>query len=160
MKVSVSIITEIKGLISIWEPRLRGMSEEVITLRRNKQGRTIKQILGHMIDSTSNNIHRIVHLQYQQTPLVFPNYASSGNNERWIAIQNYQCEDWEVMIQLWKYSLLHICHVIMNVNDDKLDNEWIAGPDRRIKLGAMIIDFLRHLKLHLDEVNELIENDM
>jgi hypothetical protein len=48
----------------------------------------------------------------------------------------------------------------MNVNDDKLDNEWIAGPDRRIKLGAMIIDFLRHLKLHLDEVNELIENDM
>jgi hypothetical protein len=62
------------------------------------------------------------------------------------------------MIQLWKYSLIHFCHVINNIDDSKLDNEWIAGPDKRITLNTMIVDFPRHLKLHLEEINELIQN--
>ena len=128
----------------------------MINGRRNKQDRNLKQILGHLIDSTSNNIHRIVHLQYQDSPFIFPNYATFGNNDRWIAIQNYEQEDWHIMVQLWKYSLLHICHVIDNVNDDKLDHEWIAGPGRNITLREMIVDFPKHIKLHLDEIGELI----
>jgi hypothetical protein len=35
------------------------------------------------------------------------------------------------MIQLWKYSLLHFCHVIKIVQEDKLNNEWISGPDKK-----------------------------
>jgi hypothetical protein len=69
-----------------------------------------------------------VHLQYQPTPLVFPNYATYGNNDKWIAIQDYQNEEWMTLIQLWKYSLLHIVHVIKNVNPDHLNNDWISGP--------------------------------
>lgn len=160
MKEAASIINEITELIKEWEPALELLPEQIISQRRNKQNRTIKQILGHLIDSTSNNIHRMVHMQYQPSPLVFPNYASLGNNDRWIAIQDYQNEDWTSLIRLWKYSLMHICHVIRNVNDEKLDNEWIAGPDSRLTLRTMIIDFLRHLKLHLTEIEELINNEI
>jgi hypothetical protein len=126
MKEALEITTEILDLIKLWESKLEFLPTKTITERRNSQNRTIKQILGHLIDSTSNNIHRIVHLQNQLSPLSFPNYASYGNNDRWIAIQNYQNEDWMNMIKLWKYSNLHLCHVIQNVNDDKLDNQWIA----------------------------------
>ena len=122
------ITTEILALIDEWYPRLSSVKEEVITNRRNSQDRTIKQILGHTIDSTANNIHRIVHLQNQSSPLVFPNYATFGNNDRWIAIQNYQNEDWRNMVELWKYSLLHLSHVIGSVVIGKLNHEWIAGP--------------------------------
>jgi len=152
------INNEILALIKDWEPRLTSLTNEKITLHRNSQNRTVKQILGHLIDSTSNNIHRIVHLQYQQSPLTFPNYATFGNNDRWITIQNYQHEEWNNMIQLWKYSLIHFCHVINNIDDSKLDYEWIAGPGIRITLNTMIVDFPRHLKLHLEEINELIQN--
>jgi len=62
------------------------------------------------------------------------------------------------MIQLWKYSLLHYCHVINNVNDQKLENEWISGPEIKISLHTMIVDFPRHLKLHLDEISDLIKS--
>jgi hypothetical protein len=86
----------------------------------------------------------------------FSNYATFGNNDRWIAIQDYQNEDWTNMIQLWKFSLLHFCHVIKNIDDDKLLNEWIAGPDKTISLKTMIVDFPRHLKLHISEINDLI----
>jgi hypothetical protein len=153
-----SIKNEIQALVGYWEKRLVSLPEETITRRRNSQNRTVKMILGHLIDSASNNIHRIVHLQYQQSPLTFPNYATYGNNDRWIAIQNYKDEDWNNLVQLWKYSLIHFCHVIQNVDDSKLENEWIAGPDERITLRRMIEDFSPHLKLHLDEIDELIKN--
>lgn len=149
---------ELIRLINEWEPILSNLPEDVITKRRNHQNRTIKQILGHMIDSASNNTHRIIHLQYQPNPLIFPDYANLGNNDRWIAIQNYQDENWDHMIQLWKYSNLHIVHVINNVSKDKLDNVWINALNKAISLREMIIDYLRHFKLHLNEINDLIQN--
>jgi hypothetical protein len=152
-----SIAKEIVSLVNEWEPVLRRLPEDVISQRRNSQNRTIKQIVGHLVDSASNNTHRIVHLQYQPTPFNFPNYATFGNNDRWIAIQNYQGEDWKLLIQLWKHSLLHVSHVIKNIDDDKLNNEWISGPGKKITLKSMILDFPGHLKLHLFEIDELVK---
>lgn len=147
---------ELLRLINEWETELSALSKDIITNRRNGQNRTIKQIVGHMIDSASNNIHRIVHLQYQASPLIYPDYANLGNNDRWIAIQNYQAENWHDLVQLWKYSNLHIIHVIENVNAGKLDNEWISALNQKVSLRAMILDYLRHFKLHLKEIEELI----
>jgi hypothetical protein len=150
------ITQEILALINEWEPILSKLKNEVIAERRNNQNRTIKQIIGHLIDSASNNTHRIVHLQYQPSPLIYPDYANLGNNDRWIAIQNYQMEKWDDLIKLWKYSNIHIVHVIQNVNIDKVDNEWITALNKNVSLKAMIIDYLRHLKLHLSEIDEII----
>ena len=156
MKEIDSVSKEIISLVNDWEPVLIRLPEDIISIRRNSQNRTIRQIVGHIIDSSSNNTHRIVHLQYQTPPLIFPNYATFGNNDRWIAIQDYQNEDWMALVQLWKYSLIHISHVIKNVRSDKLNNEWISGPGEKVTLTMMIVDFPRHLKLHLSEINDLI----
>jgi hypothetical protein len=156
MKAFESITGEILDLIGEWESRLLGFPNEIITAKKNSQGRTVKQIVGHMVDSASNNRHRIVHLQYQPSPLVYPDYANLGNNDRWIAIQNYQDENWENLVQLWKYSNIHICHVINHVNQEKLDNEWISALNKHITLKSMIVDYLPHLKLHLGEIEDLI----
>ena len=48
MKETSAITTEIRSLTEDWEPRLRQLSDEIITQRRNNQQRTIKQILGHL----------------------------------------------------------------------------------------------------------------
>jgi len=143
-------------LINEWEPKLLALQKGVISGIRNGQNRTIKQIVGHMIDSASNNTHRIIHMQYQPSPLRFPNYATNGNNDRWIAIQNYQDEDWSDIVSLWKYSNIHIVHVIRNVDPSKLDNKWHYSDERLITLKDGIIDYLRHLKLHLSEIEELV----
>ncbi len=148
----------ITGLIDEWEPKLSGLSDDVITNRRNSQNRTIKQIIGHMIDSASNNTHRIVHMHYQESPLRFPNYATEGNNDRWIAIQNYQDEDRADMINLWKYLNLHFVHVVKNVDPSKLDNQWYHSEEGLVSLKDMIIDYLGHFKLHLAEIGELIDS--
>ena len=149
---------ELLRLVSEWELRLLSLPEEVIGNRRNIQNRTIKQIVGHMVDSASDNTHRIIHLQYNSSPLIYPDYANLGNNDRWIAIQNYQNENWENLVQLWKYSNLHIAHVIDNVNPEKLNNEWISALQQRVSLKAMILDYLSHFKLHLNEIEDLINS--
>jgi len=144
-------------LIEIWEPKLSALSENAVTVRRNSQNRNIKQIVGHLVDSASNNTHRIVHLQYQPSPFAFPNYATFGNNDRWIAIQNYESENWTNLVQLWKYVNLHLVHVINNVKEEKLENQWIAATGENVSLKNMIIDYLRHFKLHLGEIEALIK---
>lgn len=149
---------ELKRLIDEWEPKLSQLTEDVLTKRRNSQNRTIKQIVGHMVDSASNNTHRIIHLQYQASPLIFPDYANFGNNDRWIAMQNYQDERWQDLVQLWKYSNLHIIHVISSIDNEKLDNLWINALNNTISLKEMIINYLQHFKLHLSEIDDLINN--
>lgn len=151
------ITSKLLILIEEWEPKLIELPNEVITERRNSQNRTIKQIVGHLVDSASNNTHRTVHLQYQQSPLTFPNYATNGNNDRWIAIQNYQAEDWQNLVQLWKYSNLHFVHVISYVDASKLENQWYSNAEKLVTMKACIIDYLRHFELHLNEINELID---
>jgi hypothetical protein len=150
------ITNELLVLLNKWESKLLSLSEEIISTRRNKQSRTIKQIVGHMLDSASNNTHRIIHLQYDEIPSHFPDYANLGNNDRWIAIQNYQDENWEYLVQLWKFSNLHIIHVIKNIKPDKLANEWISALGKNISLKSMVIDYPRHFRLHLSEIEELL----
>ena len=152
------VAEEVLRLVAEWEPKLLALPEELISVKRNKQGRTIRQIVGHMVDSASNNTHRMVHLQYRKCPLDFPNYATEGNNDRWIAIQNYQEEDWGILVMLWEYSNLHVVHVIKNINPGKLENEWIASPGNFIPLSEMVVDYLRHFKLHLGEIDEIINS--
>jgi hypothetical protein len=148
--------THLLELLEAWEPRLLALPEAVITDRRNSQNRNIKQILGHMVDSASNNTHRIIHLQYQASPLAFPDYASMGNNDRWIAIQNYETESWTDLVHLWKYTNRHIAHVISNVHADKLDNVWLSGEGEEVSLHTMINGYLGHFELHLSEIEALI----
>lgn len=154
----ISIADEIISLVNLWEPQLINLDNNVITNCRNSQNRNIRQIVGHMVDSATNNTHRIIHLQNLTNPVVYPNYASDGNNDRWIAIQNFQDENWFDLIQLWKYSNLHIAHVIKNMKVEKLQKQWIAGAGRLISLEEMVCDYPRHLKLHLDEILELMKD--
>jgi len=37
-----------------------------------------------------------------------------------------------------------------------LTDEWISGLNEKVSLKAMVIDFPRHFKLHLNEINELL----
>ena len=82
-----SPITEgIYNVIETEEKVLTSLPEETITQKRNRQNRTIKQILGHLIDSASNNHQRMIRLQYSKDLLFFPDYRQ--DNDLWIALQD------------------------------------------------------------------------
>lgn len=156
-RTNFSYITNgIAKVIETEERLLNDLPVEVITQRRNRQNRTIKQILGHLIDSASNNHQRMVRLQYSKDLLFFPDYRQ--DNDLWIALQNYQNADWANLIQLWKFYNLHIIHVIHSVDVKKLDNYWCDFEGIKVTLKEMIEGYLDHLYLHMKEIHELAES--
>ena len=124
------------------------------TQKRNRQNRTIKQILGHLIDSASNNHQRMIRLQYSKHTLFFPDYRQ--DNDLWIALQDYQNEDWNNLIQQWKFFNLHIIQVIKSVDQTKLDSYWCDFEGTKVTLQDMIEGYLSHLHLHIHEIHELM----
>jgi len=149
-----NVTSGILKYIDTWEQKLIDLPVDTITNKRNKQNRTIKQILGHLIDSAANNHQRMIRLQYNEK-LDFPDYQQ--DNDLWIALQDYQNADWITIIQLWKYYNLHMIHVIKSVDQAKLDNSWQSFEDIIVTLRQMIEGYLGHIELHLNEIQELID---
>jgi len=156
MELLENISTNTLKLVKELEEILKNVDKDIISTKRNNQNRTIKQIVGHLVDSASNNTHRIIHLQYQPLPLIFPDYANLGANDKWIALQDYNNYDWNDLIQLMKYTNIHITNVIKNIDTSKLQNKWISALEDQYTLEEMIIDYPVHFKIHLDQIKELI----
>ena len=142
------------SILILWEQKLIDLQFDTITKRRNKQNRTIKQIMGHLIDSAANNHQRMIRLQYNDK-LDFPDYQQ--DNDLWIALQDYQNADWNITIQLWKYYNLHMIQVIKSVDHTKLENSWRNFEGITVTLRQMIDGYLGHIELHLGEIQELID---
>lgn len=140
--------------IDLWGLKLSNLPEDTISNKRNNQNRTIKQILGHLIDSAANNHQRMIRLQYN-SKLTFPDYQQ--DNDLWIALQNYQNTDWNYLVQLWKYYNIHMVQVIKSVDQTKLENSWQSFEDVKITLKDMIEGYTGHIDLHLNEIQELID---
>lgn len=147
------VINGIYKIVEIWEKTLMNLPIQEIGEKKNKQSRTIKQLIGHLIDSASNNHQRIVRLQYNQY-LEFPDYRQ--DNDLWIVVQDYQHADWVNLVQLWKFYNLHLIQVIKVVDQTKLNNYWNDFEGNKVSLYDMIEGYLVHLKLHIDEIKELI----
>jgi predicted protein tyrosine phosphatase len=153
-QVAQNIYTDqIEQVVREWEPKLLALAEDVITQRHNHQNRTIKQLLGHLVDSASNNHQRMVRLQYNRE-LVFPDYTQ--DNDRWIAIQDYQHSDWVNLVALWKSFNLHMVHLIKSIDKNALNNYWTDYEGNRVTLAEMIAGYPQHLKLHIGDIAELI----
>ena len=150
------ISENLSTLISAWEAKLAALPEGTITNRKNSQNRSIRQIVGHMVDSATNNTHRIVHMHYQKSPVNYPDYANLGNNDRWIAIQSFQEEDWGELVRLWAAVNRHMVHLIRHVDESRLNQQCISALKERVTLREMIADYPRHFKLHLNEISALI----
>ena len=58
------VIDRINEVIDRETPLLLSLSEEQVSVKRNHQNRTVKKLVGHLIDSASNNHQRMVRLQY------------------------------------------------------------------------------------------------
>ena len=58
------VIDNIKTVMNREIPMLLSLSEEQVSLKRNTQNRTVKMLVGHLIDSASNTHQRMVRLQY------------------------------------------------------------------------------------------------
>ncbi|NDV96560.1 hypothetical protein D0T84_16795 [Dysgonomonas sp. 521] len=73
-------------------------------------------------------------------------------------MQNYQDSDWKDLVSLWKFYNLHIIQIIRNIDKTKLGNKWTDYEGNVVTLNDMIASYLWHLRLHTNEIDDIINN--
>lgn len=130
-------------------PRLHEISETGSRERRRPGAWSRREILGHLVDSATNNLQRIVRAQLQGE-LTFPGYAQEG----WVAVQAYDERSWEELTALWTALNRHLAHVIARIAPDRLGASCVIGSGAPVTLQFIAEDYVRHLEHHLAQILE------
>ena len=135
------------GVVRHVEPHLLEFTNEDAGRRRAPGAWTKKELLGHLIDSASNNHQRFVRLQLAND-LKLLRYAQ----EDWVRVQHYQATDWPSLIELWRAYNLHLARVIAEVRPETLNHTCTLGDGEPVTLQFLIEDYLAHMQHHLTEL--------
>jgi hypothetical protein len=135
------------SVIDAAEPRLRQVSEPESEKPVLSGGWSRKQVIGHLIDSASNNHQRFVRAA-QQSSLDFPGYDQDGN----IRLQSPQEADWLLLISLWAAYNRYLAHIIARLPASKLKTPCLIGSGAPVALEFIATDYLRHLLHHLTQI--------
>jgi hypothetical protein len=109
-----------------------------------------KEILGHLIDSASNNHQRFVRARY----LKDSNFLSYEQKE-WVSIQRYNSCSWKELLDFWKSYNLHLAHVIEHMPMDSLQVSGTLGASGEVTIGYIIVDYLGHMQHHLRQIDRM-----
>lgn len=110
------------SVVDAAEPRLRQISEFESAKPLLSGGWSRKQVIGHLIDSASNNHQRFVRAALQ-TSLDFPGYDQEGNAR----VQAFQEADWPLLVSLWATYNRYLAHVIAHLPASKLETPCRIG---------------------------------
>ncbi len=129
------------------KPRLLAISEARASEKPYAEKWSVKEILGHLVDSAANNHQRIVRMQEARDIGAF-RYAQ----EHWVESQKYNSRPWDAIVELWFQYNCHLAHVIGEVNPKALEHVCDMGYARPAPLAFLIEDYLRHLEHHLAQI--------
>jgi hypothetical protein len=149
---------ELRRAVDEATPRLMELSDAQAK-RRPRPGKwSPAEIIGHLIDSASNNHQRFVRAQFQDD-LVFQGY----DQDAWVLFQAYRDAHWAELVTLWKTFNIQIARIMENSpesvrnaarakhNLDKL--AWQPVPaDQPATLDYFMSDYVDHLKHHLRQI--------
>ena len=142
-------LKELESLLAMAIPRFLALSEIEYSLRPAPGKWSRKEILGHLIDSASNNHQRFVRAQLS-SEIRLPGYEQ----EDWVRTQSYQTEAWENLVQLWKMYNLHLLHLGARIPSDRLSSLCFIGANEPVTLEFLFVDYVRHVKHHLQQILE------
>lgn len=125
------------------EKKLMAFTEEEAAHRQSPGVWSKKELLGHLIDSASNNHQRFVRLQLADG-LHLPKYEQEG----WVRVQQYQTADWLTLIELWRTYNLHLARLISHAAPETLTHTARVGDGEPVTLKFLMDDYLAHMVQH------------
>lgn len=141
------VAQQLEKTIVVAKTRLQAMTEEAASAKPYADKWSIKEILGHLIDSAANNHQRIVRMQEK------PDIGTLVYSQlHWVESQQYQNEPWVDVVEFWYRYNMHLVHIIANVNAGLLHNTCDMGYAEPAPLRFVIEDYLRHVHHHLDQI--------
>jgi len=113
-------------------------------IRVREDAWTLKEMLGHLVDSASNNHQRFIRLQETKN-LDFPAYDA----ETWKNLSRIADYDYRKLLALWKEYNDFLIYLIKGLGQENLDNAW-NNKGALLSLDFLVNDYFRHLDTHRD----------
>lgn len=103
---------------------------------------TLKEMVGHLIDSASNNHQRFIRLQLENK-LTFPAYEA----EEWKNVSKLGGIDYGFLIRFWKQYNTFILYIIQQIDHKSLSNYWELDNSQK-SLEYLVNDYFEHMRFH------------
>jgi DinB superfamily len=126
---------------------MRVPRNEAVTDRHAPGKWSKKEILGHLLDSASNNHQRFVRAQLGPD-FCFPNYEQ----EAWVRQQAYGKMNRKQLVELWRLYNLFLAHTLERISKELLSTPCKIGTLQAVPLPFLVTDYLNHLSHHLGEM--------
>jgi hypothetical protein len=150
-KIMIELSRRLKDVIAGNKHAFDGISDNDAAKPTHSGGWSRKQILGHLIDSASNNHQRFVRAMLQ-AELRFPRYDPEGS----VTAQRYQEMSWEELTNLWATYNFFLTHVLASVPDAKRSTPCFIGDNPVMTLEELAADYIVHMRHHLDQIKSRI----
>ena len=126
--------------------KLKRYSDEELS-RKDAPGKwSKKELLGHLIDSATNNHQRFVRAQFENVPTI------TYDQNEWNRCSGYQKMDAKHLIAFWEIYNRHLLAVIKVMPKEALERKCNADASEPVTLGYLIDDYLRHVEHHLEQM--------
>lgn len=143
----MALSVEMLRVVNSAEEILRRVSAKESSVPVLAGGWSDKQVMGHLIDSASNNHQRFVRGSLTDL-LEFPAYDPND----WAGVQAAEEADWSLLVTLWANYNRYLAHVIAHLPTAKLEVLCRIGQDDPVTLQFLAEDYLRHMVHHLRQI--------
>jgi hypothetical protein len=140
------VARELEHVLVASEPDLTTITETLASEPRAAGKWSRKEIIGHLIDSASNNHQRFVR-GAQQRGLHLPGY-----DQEWcVTMQRPNEISWTLLLSLWSSYNRYLAHVIASLPADAASHAIRIGDGAPVDLLWVATDYVEHLKHHVNQ---------
>jgi hypothetical protein len=139
-------ISRLQFLIDTIPSLLTEIEEMKFSEKQNLEKWSKKEILGHLIDSATNNHQRFVRCQFENIPKI----VYDQNN--WNKFNFYQQIDKSQIIEFWTIYNKQLVQLIKNISNENLLKECKTSDDKNYTIEYLISDYVEHLEHHLQQI--------
>ena len=139
-----AITTELETLIDTYFSRLTAIDEDDFKHKPLPTKWSRKELIGHLADSAENNIRRFIVAQYEENPAIL------YNQDKWVALNNYQQWNTHELVQLWYLLNKQMVMVLKNIPADM--SQRICNTGASYTIEWLATDYIKHLKHHMHQV--------
>jgi hypothetical protein len=143
----IQISQALEEIVVRTERDLARLSDEETSTPAIEGGWSRKQILGHLIDSASNNHQRFVRALLHDE-LRWPGYDQNGC----VRVERFQDARWTDLLRLWITYNRFLAHILAGVPEEKRKTACYIGATAEMTLEELAVDYLRHLGHHLEQL--------
>jgi DinB superfamily len=142
-----TIASDLGRTVAQAKPMLLKLTNADTSIRPAPRKWSKKEILGHLLDSASNNHQRFVRASVQGE-LTFPGYEQ----DKLVDLQQFSEIEWSFLVDLWASYNRFLAHVLSVLPASTAKITCKIGNNAPATLGFIAEDYVAHLKHHLNQI--------